>query len=191
MKTEYTLLPIEKLTLNEGQIEGLPTNPRAWTQDDIDRLAKSILETPELFEARPLIVIPNNDAFVVLCGNMRLCASKQNKATNVPAIILPVTTPIAKLKEIVIKDNGDFGDWDLALLELEWQDMDLKEFGLEPPKPADYSGANTELDPSIFDDTITLKLKYDKIQGARVKAALGQDPKNTLLKALNYESREN
>ena len=51
-------IPIEKIELNTGQIEGLPANPRQWTRDDIDRIAASLKETPELFEMRPCIVYP-------------------------------------------------------------------------------------------------------------------------------------
>jgi DNA modification methylase len=35
------------------------------------------------------------------------------------------------LKEIVIKDNGSFGDWDMDMLANEWDDLPLKEWGVD------------------------------------------------------------
>ena len=56
---EFKKLPVSKLTMNTGQIEGVPANPRQWTQADLDRLAASIEETPELLDARGAIVVPH------------------------------------------------------------------------------------------------------------------------------------
>ena len=63
---EFKKLPVSKLTMNTGQIEGVPANPRQWTQADLDRLAASIEETPELLDARGAIVVPHKGKFVVL-----------------------------------------------------------------------------------------------------------------------------
>ena len=50
---ETQLIKMSRLELNHGQIPGLPGNPRQWTQADVNRLAQSLKDTPELFEARP------------------------------------------------------------------------------------------------------------------------------------------
>lgn len=55
---ETRKIKISQLHINKGQIPGLPSNPRQWTRDDMDRLKKSIEETPELLEARGAIVYP-------------------------------------------------------------------------------------------------------------------------------------
>lgn len=123
-------LPIELLQFNEGQIPGLPANPRQWTRDDVEKLARSLEETPELFEARPIIVIPYKGFYVVLGGNMRLAASRENNYTDVPCYVLPETTPLEKLKEIVIKDNSSFGAWDYDSLGNEWDDLPLTDWGV-------------------------------------------------------------
>lgn len=124
-------LPIAALRQNTGQIEGLPANPRQWTQTDIDRLAKSLEETPELFEARPLIVYPYGNEYVILGGNLRYEGAKKNKMQDVPVHILEEGLSIDKLKEIVIKDNGSFGEWDMDMLANEWDDLPLKEWGID------------------------------------------------------------
>jgi hypothetical protein len=126
-------LPIESVEQNTGQIEGLPSNPRQWTQTDINRLAKSLEETPELFEARPLIVYPHADKYVILGGNLRYEGAKKNGMKDVPAHILDAELDIDKLKEIVIKDNGSFGDWDMDMLANEWDDLPLREWGIDMP----------------------------------------------------------
>ena len=63
---ETKRINIGQLTGNAGQIEGLPANPRTWTQTEIDRLAKSLQETPELFEMRPLLVYQQGEEYVIL-----------------------------------------------------------------------------------------------------------------------------
>lgn len=132
-------LPIESVEQNTGQIEGLPSNPRQWTQTDINRLAKSLEETPELFEARPLIVYPHADKYVILGGNLRYEGAKKNGMQDVPAHILDAELDIDKLKEIVIKDNGSFGEWDMDMLANEWDDLPLREWGIDMP---DWGTAN-------------------------------------------------
>ena len=124
-------LPLSALRQNTGQIEGLPSNPRQWTQTDIHRLAKSLEETPELFVARPLIVYPQGSEYVILGGNLRYEGAKKNKMQDVPVHILEEGLSIDKLKEIVIKDNGSFGEWDMDMLANEWDDLPLKEWGIE------------------------------------------------------------
>ena len=127
---ETQLIKMSRLELNKGQIPGLPGNPRQWTQGDIDRLAQSLKDTPELFEARPIIAVPHDGKLVILGGNLRYCASKYNGAKEVPVFVLPEDTPADKLKEIVIKDNGTFGAWDFDLLANQWDDLPLATWGV-------------------------------------------------------------
>ena len=178
-------IPLADLAQNTGQIPGLPMNPRIWTQGDIDRLAQSLRETPELFEARPIIAIPFEGKFVILGGNMRFEASQQIGWKKVPVLVLEDLT-VEKMKEVVLADNGDFGDWDYIALSQDWTDLPLQELGIYTFASADYSGRNKEIDPSQFPEDITLKLKYEKPVGEWVKTKLGDNPKDTLLKLTKY-----
>lgn len=128
---EFTTLPLAALQPNKGQIPGLPTNPRQWTKEDIDKIAKSLKETPELFEARPIIVYPYGGKYVILGGNLRYEGSRRNldPLDEVPVAILPEDTTVEKMQEIVIKDNGSFGSWDYDTLANEW-DVPLLEWGV-------------------------------------------------------------
>lgn len=131
---EYRNVAIGLLEENKGQIEGLPANPRQWTRMDLDSLKKSIEETPELLEARGCIAVPHEGRFVVLGGNMRLSACRELGMKEVPCYVFPDSTPVAKLKEIVIKDNGSFGAWDFDMLANEWSDLALSDFGVKIPE---------------------------------------------------------
>lgn len=139
---EFKKIAVSKLTMNTGQIEGVPANPRQWTQADLDRLAASIEETPELLDARGAIVVPHKGKFVVLGGNMRLTAAKKLGLAEMPCAVLPEDTPVDTLKAVVIKDNGQFGAYDFDALANEWDDLPLTDWGVpawkEKTSPDDY-----------------------------------------------------
>lgn len=146
---EIVKLKLSELEPNAGQIPGLPMNPRQWTKSDVDKLARSLKETPELFEARPIIVTPYEGKYVILGGNMRYEASKVNKADAVPVVVIPEGTSTDKLKEIVIKDNGSFGAWDWDMLANEWDDLDLSGWGV-PAWDTNKEETRVDLD-GLFD----------------------------------------
>ena len=124
-------ISVKHLHPNTGQIPGVPANPRQWTKGDVDRLARSIDQTPELLEARPVIVYPAGpDNYVILGGNLRFAACKQLKKDTVPCYIVQPDLGADKLKEIVIKDNGAFGQWDFDQLANEWDDLPLPDWGV-------------------------------------------------------------
>ncbi len=127
---EVTRIRLTDLEINRGQVEGLPSNPREWTRADLDRLVKSIKETPELLEARGLIVWPHNGKYVIMGGNMRFSALREMGAVDAPCYVLPEDMPLDKLREIVIKDNGSFGAWDMDMLANEWDDLPLLDWGV-------------------------------------------------------------
>lgn len=61
---------------------------------------------------------------------MRYTALKELGVDQAPCVILPENLPLPKLKEIVIKDNGSFGEWDFDLLGNEWDDLPLTDWGV-------------------------------------------------------------
>ena len=124
---------LKKLVFNTGQIEGVPRNPREWTKEDVSRLAASIVETPELFEARPLLVVPRGERFVVIGGNMRLAAARE-LAMDAPPCYEIRDRSVDNLKRMAIKDNSSFGKWDVDLLDEEWGACPLKEWGVTIPE---------------------------------------------------------
>ena len=127
---EIIKIRLTDLEQNKGQVAGLPSNPRQWGRGELDNLVKSIRETPELLEARGLIVWPYEGKYIILGGNMRFSALREMNAVDAPCYVLPEDTPMEKLREIVIKDNGAFGSWDYDMLANEWDDLPLTEWGL-------------------------------------------------------------
>lgn len=156
---EIVRLKLSALEPNNGQVPGLPMNPRQWTASDVDRIAKSLKETPELFEARPLLVYPHDGKYVILGGNLRHEGARRNNMDEVPAIIFPEDTAIEKLKEIVIKDNGAFGAWDFDSLANEWGDLPLVDWGV-PAWETEKDEMPTELDAEPEDKDFILKITF-------------------------------
>ena len=99
------LIKVSKLKNNNGQIEGLPKNPRILKDDKFIKLKKSLEDDPEMLELREVIAYDNNGELVVICGNMRLRALKELGIKEVPTKILPNETSVEKLKAYTIKDN--------------------------------------------------------------------------------------
>ena len=132
-KKNYQLIPIGKLELNNGQLQGLPKNPRYIKDERYEALKKSINDAPEMLEARMLLVYPlDNGNFIVLGGNMRLRVCKELGFTELPCFVFKKETPVEKLKEYVIKDNVEFGniDWD-SLANDDWDVGELGDWGMD------------------------------------------------------------
>ena len=155
---DFRRIPLDLLDFNTGQIPGLPPNPREWTDLEIKRLAKSMKGTPELVEARGCIVVPYEGRYVVLDGNLRLAAAKFLKWPDIMCAVLPEDTKVAKLKEIVLKDNSSFGSWDLSMLRADWSDVNFGDWGISinwdtaGPTP-DASANEREVVEDDFDET--------------------------------------
>ena len=126
-------IPLSKLTANNGQIEGIPKNPRFIKNERYQKLVKSIQDNPEFLGARELIVHEHNGKFVVLCGNMRYRASKELQFDSIPCKVIPEYFSIEQIKAIIIKDNISFGDDDFDALANEWDALELEEWGFEFP----------------------------------------------------------
>lgn len=127
------------LELNEGQIVGIPKNPRYLKDEEHDKLKKSLKDSPELLQYKPLMVYAIEDGkFVVICGNMRLriCQELHNEGVEafdaLPCFVLNKDVPIAKIKEYAIKDNVQSGNWDWdELANGDWEVEDLQDWGVD------------------------------------------------------------
>jgi hypothetical protein len=154
---EIKRIRLTDLEQNKGHVEGLPSNPRQWGKGELDDLVKSIRETPELLEARGLIVWPYGGKYIILGGNMRFSALREMNEVDAPCYVMPEDTPMEKLREIVIKDNGSFGSWDYDMLANEWDDLPLSEWGvpawdtenLEETKQSEKKDLSDEIDVSF------------------------------------------
>jgi DNA modification methylase len=118
---------IEKVSIKD--IKSNPYNPRVIRDDKFRKLVKSINEFPEMLELRPIVV---NDEMVVLGGNMRLKACKEAGLSEV-TIIKASNLNEEQQAEFIIKDNVGFGEWDWDMLANEYDEQDLKDWGLDLP----------------------------------------------------------
>lgn len=75
MKVEIKNIPTVDIWPNDGQIHGLPKNPRFIRDERYEKLVKSIQDDPEMLDLRECIVVPYAAAYVVIAGNMRLKAT--------------------------------------------------------------------------------------------------------------------
>ena len=159
------MLSIKDLRVNEGQIPGLPKNPRLIRDKRFAQLKQSIAEFPEMLKYREVLVFEWEKKFVVVAGNMRFLACKELGHKQIPARVLPADFPIDKLRELVIKDNIAFGDDDLDVLANEWTEFPLEEWGVELPELEDFT---PNLEPTAdvrkitADDIIRTKKELDE-----------------------------
>ena len=153
------------LELNEGQMYGLPKNPR-WIRDArYEALKKSITDAPEMLNLRELLVYPMDDVeghegkYIIIGGNMRYRACLELGYQEIPCKVIPLETPVKKLREYVIKDNEGFGQNDWDALSSEWDTEELQDYGME----LDYIAPASDVDvDSFFTDDTTADSNTEK-----------------------------
>lgn len=123
-------IEIRYLRPNNGEIDGLPRNPRKISKKQLEKLKKSLADAPEMLRLRELICVEHPDGPVVIAGNQRLEAAKALGWKTLPCKVLPEDTDPAKLREYAIKDNLPFGEDDWEVLTTEWDTSELEEWGM-------------------------------------------------------------
>lgn len=152
--TAFISIGLDKLEMNEGQIDGLPCNPRDITSDKLEKLKKDLQEYPEMLKLRGLLVYHFGDKYVIIGGNMRYRAMQELGFTTAPCIVIPQSTTVEQLKAYTILDNSGFGKWDWDLLANEWDAQQLTEWGVDLPI------MESEINPDEF---------FDKVENAEEK----------------------
>lgn len=131
---QIQFVPIELLEYNEGQIPGVPENPRTREDAKQRNLEKSIEDLPEMTIARAALCFPYNGRYVVIGGNRRLEAQRALKRKEVPIIALPEDTPVDKLRRMALLDNESTGQTDWAKLAKDWSKDEIRAWNIETPK---------------------------------------------------------
>lgn len=130
---QIELIKIDLLEENEGQLAGLPSNPREIADEKYELLKEDIQKYPEFLNINALKVYPlDNGHYIVIGGNMRFRALRELGYEEVPCICIPKDTSTEDLKAYILIDNNNFGDWNWSLLE-EWPDDLLMKCGLDIP----------------------------------------------------------
>lgn len=151
---EYADIDITRLEYNDGQLEGISKNPRYLKESEHDKLKKSLTDSPEFLEYKPLMVYAmDNGNYVTICGNMRLRVANElrldghSEFDTIPCVVLKADTSIEKIKEYAIKDNVQAGNWDWdELANGEWETDDLQNWGV------DCSFLNTDENDTDIDE---------------------------------------
>lgn len=132
------IIPLSKIVGNRGQLEGLPRNPRIIKDDKFRMLCESIKSQPDMLYLRELLVYPSGSKFIVIGGNMRHKAMKQLGMTDAPCKVIPPDTPIEQLRQILLKDNSNYGDWDTEALAFDWDSGEVMDCAIEFDDGSDY-----------------------------------------------------
>lgn len=133
MKKERMTIDVDRLHVNEGQIDWLPRNPREWREDDMMNMRRSIREDPDFLEDRPALVLPLGDDFVIFCGNFRTEGARAEGERGIPSVVYHPKTQDDRLTVIrrAMKDNGSYGRFDYDILADEWDEFPLDDWGVK------------------------------------------------------------
>lgn len=113
-----------------SKLKSLKGNPRTIQDESFKKLCTSIKDNRQYFEARPIILSDRTGDLVSIAGNQRLKAAKFLKLKEVPTILIPDLTE-EKEREIIIRDNVNNGDWDIEILESDWDSDELEDWGVD------------------------------------------------------------
>ncbi len=86
---EFVSIELDRLEPNEGQLDGLPANPREILETKLDLLKKDIQAYPELMKYRMLLVYPlESGKYLIIGGNMRYRAMLDLDFKTAPCVII-------------------------------------------------------------------------------------------------------
>jgi len=114
--------------IKTSELNLLEGNPRQITKERFEKLKESIAKNPAYFEARPCLVSDRTGKLVVYAGNQRLRAGRAIGLAQVPCIVETLTAE--EEKERTIRDNLEFGEWNIDELANNWNTVELQNWGL-------------------------------------------------------------
>lgn len=160
-------MKLSQLHPNEGQIAGVPKNPRYITEKDFKALKKSLAGFRKMLALRPIVI---DEDFNILGGNMRYRALVKLAEEHAKVGAFEFTDEIPdewikqdctltekEKREFVLKDNDEKGDWDMDLIANEWDTQEVADWELDLPS------FETNEEPEVLDDTPEEKPFYAKL----------------------------
>ena len=124
------------ITLNIRDLIPHPRNPRKISQEDLNRLCDSIRQNG-YWQHRPMAVEPVPDKpgkYYILDGNQRKKALGRLKRYEAPCMIYTELTDEER-DEIILRSNINNGEWDVPMLQAEFEQVDFEQIGLEFEMP--------------------------------------------------------
>ncbi len=125
------------MKLKISELKSNEENPRIIKEAKFKKLVESIKNFPQMLELRPIVIDEN---FTILGGNMRYRACINAGIKEVPVKIAKGLSEEQK-KEFIVKDNLSFGEWDWDSIGNDWNEVTLKDWGMDvwQPEEIDYS----------------------------------------------------
>jgi len=103
---EFITISLSKLEPNEGQLEGLPSNPRQITEAKMALLKQNIKQYPEMLKLRSLMVYPmDNGKYIIIGGNMHYTEDeivRQIASYNANFVVFTGGEPTLQLTESLV-----------------------------------------------------------------------------------------
>lgn len=130
------MIELARLQPNEGQLPGLPKNPREIDKAKFEKLKSSLQRYPDLMRHCTLLVYPLDDeqtTFIIIGGNMRYHALTDIGAQFAPCDVIERPTDIETLQAYTVIHNSTFGKWDFDALANDWDTDLLGDWGLDVP----------------------------------------------------------
>lgn len=125
------------------------SNPRTIRQKGQEALEKSLTDFPQMKQIREIVVDEN---LLILAGDKRVYTLEGMGYTEVLVKMVSGLTDRQK-REFIIKDNNHNGEYDTDVLANEWDQAELKEWGVPDFKlPGDEPTAKEK--QSIADKTL-------------------------------------
>lgn len=124
------------ITLNLRDLIPHPRNPRKISQEDLNRLCDSIRQNG-YWQHRPMAVEPVPDKpgkYYILDGNQRKKALGRLKRYEAPCMIYTELTDEER-DDIILRSNINNGEWDVPMLQAEFEQVDFEQIGLEFEMP--------------------------------------------------------
>ena len=118
-------------------------NPRTISEEQLQKLQKSIQDNLDYFEARPIILSDRTGELIIIAGNQRYEACLQLGIKEVPTVLIPNLTEDRE-REIIIRDNVNNGEWDMDALANGWDVDELKDWGMDLPK--EWEGIDEDIE---------------------------------------------
>jgi len=142
-KLKLSMIPVD-------QLHKWDKNPRNIKAVDFEKLKRSLEKNPGFMQKRPLLVNETKGKYVVYAGNMRLAAIKALGWPEAPCIV-EKDIPTKRMNEEALKDNIEYGQWDMDLMSENFSEEELKEMELP-----DREMGLFELGKEDFEDGIDL-----------------------------------
>ena len=147
-------------------------NPRKISKKNFNELKKSISDFPEMIRFRPGIVDKDGN---LLAGNMRHRGCKALGWTKFWVMDASDLTP-DQLKELMIRDNIEYGQFDNKMLKQDWDIQTLTEWGMDVNALIGNQGEPGEIifSPELDQQSNYVLLKFDKdIDFLHIETILG------------------